>query len=97
MKVTSYPKTKRTRLTGKALSDLKKRVIKRDDNSCQCPFCTGGDFLDPPHHIKFKSRGGSDTEENLILLCNICHGLIHQERMWIEIDGEGTIKFIKRD
>jgi GTPase involved in cell partitioning and DNA repair len=29
------------------------------------------------HHIVPKSRGGSDDESNLIMVCNECHGLAH--------------------
>lgn len=41
-----------------------------------CPHCEWCGRTDRPfqhHHIRFRSAGGSDTLENLILLCDICH------------------------
>lgn len=32
------------------------------------------------HHLVPKSRGGSDSEKNLLALCPACHGLIHSAR-----------------
>lgn len=29
------------------------------------------------HHIVFRSKGGEDTTENLITLCNDCHDGVH--------------------
>ena len=29
------------------------------------------------HHIKYKSRGGSDEVDNLIALCRSCHNKAH--------------------
>ncbi len=74
------------------------QVWDRDDFSCQNPNCSGESFIDSyPHHILSKARGGSDTKENLITLCIECHWQVHQELLNIEIDGEGVIKFIKKD
>lgn len=41
------------------------------------PFCDGRLHL---HHIKYKSRGGSDRAENLVLLCRKHHDDEHQGR-----------------
>ena len=72
------PKTKRIRLKGKKLYDLYERVFERDNYTCQNPDCPGGWQLDKaPHHVIFKSQGGSDTEENLLTLCLYCHGKAH--------------------
>jgi hypothetical protein len=29
------------------------------------------------HHKVFRSHGGSDADENLVLLCKVCHGAVH--------------------
>ncbi|PYV53308.1 MAG: hypothetical protein DMG91_17485 [Acidobacteria bacterium] len=29
------------------------------------------------HHQKFRSRGGADSDENLITLCMRCHSTLH--------------------
>ena len=31
------------------------------------------------HHVKYKSRGGTDEYNNLVALCRICHNLAHEE------------------
>ena len=56
---------------------LMEEVLLRDRYTCQGKDCPGGWFLDPPHHIIFRSQGGSDVEENLITLCRYCHGAKH--------------------
>jgi len=33
------------------------------------------------HHIKYKSRGGTDDISNLIALCRRCHDLAHSEQL----------------
>jgi hypothetical protein len=31
-----------------------------------------------PHHVRFRSRGGDDTDENVVAVCTECHlRLIH--------------------
>jgi len=32
------------------------------------------------HHLVPRSRGGSDSEKNLLTLCPVCHGRIHSAR-----------------
>ena len=67
-------KEKPIRLSRYMLKKLQKEVLIRDNFRCQaCNRYT----LAPPHHIIFKSRGGDDTAENLILLCQKCHALKH--------------------
>lgn len=29
------------------------------------------------HHKVYRSRGGSDREENIVLLCVVCHAAVH--------------------
>ena len=40
--------------------------------------CNCGALATHKHHIVPKSLGGSDRPSNLALLCERCHGLIHQ-------------------
>ena len=88
------PKIRPTRLKGKKLHDLYESVIQRDNVTCQ--KCEERDplKLDPPHHIIYKSRGGSDTHANLILLCRDCHKWVHDNNIEILIDDSGWV-FIK--
>jgi 5-methylcytosine-specific restriction endonuclease McrA len=73
-----YPKNKPIRLHGIKLQDLRASVWERDNWTCQAEDCPGGYPLDSaPHHIKFRSAGGSDTMDNLVTLCIHCHGKEH--------------------
>lgn len=52
-----------------------------ENQTCEGKFlsvdCT---FIDPPHHIRYKSQGGGDNHENLITLCRACHDLVHSNK-----------------
>jgi len=54
-------------------------IFARDGYTCQ--YCgkryPKEDHALHPHHIKFRSQGGSDTEGNLISLCWVCHRKLH--------------------
>jgi len=67
------------RLKGEKLMNLYREVYKRDNGLCvKC-----GTFVEPgtiPHHIIFRSQGGSDTLDNLQTLCLVCHGWAHGRR-----------------
>ena len=48
------------------------------------------------HHVRFKSHGGQDTLDNLILLCPICHADIHAYRLAIiGDDANGVLRFAR--
>ena len=40
------------------------------------------------HHIIFRSRGGSDFEENLITLCHSCHVDLHDDKIHPNFKGK---------
>ena len=63
-------------------------IYARDRHRCTCPVCSRRDVT--PHHVEFRSRGGSDADENLVALCTECHlGLLHQRRIHLEhADGK---------
>lgn len=50
-------------------------ILHRDNYTCQC--CGKKNCRLEVHHIKFKSNGGTDDEENLITLCKECHDGVH--------------------
>ena len=50
-------------------------VLHRDNYTCQC--CGKKNCRLEVHHIKFRSNGGIDDEENLITLCKGCHDGVH--------------------
>jgi 5-methylcytosine-specific restriction endonuclease McrA len=65
------------RLDATTYRQLHRRILERDGWGCQ--VCGTLRNLQV-HHIKFRSRGGSDLEENLITLCVECHAKIHRGR-----------------
>ena len=56
-------------------SSRRSAILHRDNYTCQC--CGKKNCRLEVHHIKFKSNGGTDDEENLITLCKKCHKGIH--------------------
>ncbi|HHT9136796.1 MAG TPA: HNH endonuclease [Candidatus Wunengus sp. YC60] len=56
---------------------VRKRIVKRDNATCQhCGF-TGKSLH--VHHKEFKRNGGTETDDNLVTLCARCHRLEHCE------------------
>ena len=47
------------------------RAMERDHGLCTCPGCSKA--ADHVHHIKYRSHGGGDEEENLTSLCQAHH------------------------
>ena len=56
-------------------SSRREAILHRDHYTCQC--CGKKNCRLEVHHIKFKSNGGTDDEENLITLCEDCHKGVH--------------------
>ena len=67
-------KRPRIRLDPEGYRILRQQVLERDGWRCQA--CGALENLQV-HHIKFRSRTGEDTEENLIALCFSCHSAQH--------------------
>ena len=56
-------------------SSRRSAILHRDNYTCQC--CGKKNCRLEVHHVKFKSDGGTDDEENLITLCEDCHKGVH--------------------
>ena len=56
-------------------SSRREAILHRDNYTCQC--CGKKNCRLEVHHIRFKSDGGTDDEENLITLCEDCHKSVH--------------------
>ena len=56
-------------------SSRRSAILHRDNYTCQC--CGMKNCRLEVHHIKFRSNGGTDDEENLITLCEDCHKGVH--------------------
>jgi len=59
--------------------NVKSYVRNRDNYQCQICKKDVGSIRNEVHHIKWKSTGGSDRPENLILLCEVCHNKVHKK------------------
>ena len=67
------------------------RVFERDGWRCQMPGCRSGSALHS-HHIVFRSHGGSDDDENRLILCHPCHErVVHGGHARIRRDGDGRV------
>ncbi len=58
-------------------------VLARDRFRCTTTGCRSAHFLEV-HHVKPRSRGGSNRAENLVTLCGRCHRFAHE--------GGGTVQ-----
>jgi 5-methylcytosine-specific restriction endonuclease McrA len=64
------PKYPRVRLAPEKYRELCQKVLARDHWRCQNCGCRTNLQV---HHLRFRSRSGDDSEENLITLCYRCH------------------------
>lgn len=58
---------------------IKKSVMARDNNTCQCCKRGGEQYIDilDYHHMLPVFLGGADTVDNGLMLCVACHRLVH--------------------
>lgn len=61
-------KHKRIKLSQKKYKELKQKVLERDK---YCVLC--GAVPTDLHHVKYRSQGGDDSENNCVMLCKDCH------------------------
>lgn len=60
-----------------------RKIRLRDGRVCSNPMC-GRRLGLHAHHIQFRSDGGSTMLGNEILVCTVCHSLIHQGLLALE-------------
>ena len=46
-------------------------IYERDACRCRSPVCSRRDVT--PHHLRFRSQGGGEEQENLASVCTWCH------------------------
>jgi len=69
-------KRRPVRLYGAALKRVCAEVYERDHGQCvNCGHAVPEGTK--PHHVVFKSRGGGDTADNMVMLCVVCHWQVH--------------------
>jgi hypothetical protein len=69
------------------------RALRVRDKGCRFPGCDRQINWSNPHHIIYRSRGGSDKLENLVLLCYFHHRLVH-EGGWQVVKVGREFKFL---
>jgi 5-methylcytosine-specific restriction endonuclease McrA len=68
-------KNARLRLDAESYHQLHRQVLERD--GWRCRACGSMQHLQV-HHQRFRSPLGSDSEDNLIVLCLECHANLHR-------------------
>ena len=62
----------------KGFENVREYVLYRDKHTCQCCQGKSKDKKLNIHHIKQRSKSGSNKQDNLITLCETCHKLYHK-------------------
>ena len=86
-----------TMYEGRARRDptpAQRRELWRRDRHCRFPGCPNAIFVNP-HHIKWwkRDRGRTDLD-NLALLCEHHHHLVHSRTWTLSGDGNGELTFV---
>jgi len=69
-----------------AYATLRAAVLARDGWRCVNPWCRRPKQLEVAH-IVARGRGGPDTAENLITLCQACHRATEDGRLGMRLRG----------
>jgi len=71
--------------------NVKAYVLSRDNYKCQGGLTGCNEKLNV-HHVKFRSRGGSDNPNNLITLCEKHHKQLHEGKIKLNIKKHKELK-----
>ena len=58
-------------------TDLKAKLAALERDNYSCSICGSTEWIEV-HHLKYRSKGGTDNLDNLICLCDICHAKQHE-------------------
>lgn len=86
-------KRKRKAAKDKTWRLVQRDVRARDEWSCRACRKIVGALAGHVHHIRFRSKQGSDTVRNCILVCAECHADIHAYRL--AVVGEDANKVLR--
>ncbi len=86
-----------TMYEGRARRDptpTQRRELWRRDRHCRFPGCTNATFVNP-HHLRWWKRDRGKTDlDNLALLCEHHHHLVHSKAWKMEGDANGELSFV---
>jgi hypothetical protein len=71
-----------------------RRELWRRDRHCRFPGCRNATFVNP-HHLRWWKRDRGTTDlDNLALLCEHHHGLVHSKGWQLSGDANGELTFV---
>ena len=65
-------------------------VDRRDGENCRCCGVWVGETRHH-HHIVYRSQRGTDSTDNLLVLCARCHDAAHRHDVAIEGDADSAV------
>ena len=71
------------------------KALKRRDKSCRFPGCGYARHL-AAHHIRHWIDGGETNADNILMLCNRHHALLHDGHYSIRVHENGKVVFYDR-
>jgi hypothetical protein len=74
-------------------TDAQRRELRRRDRDCRFPSCANATFTNP-HHIKPWKPDGPTDLENLCLLCEYHHHLVHSRDWTLSGSGNEELTFV---
>lgn len=86
MTATPASKAHRKRELARQRAEAYRAVDLRDRGACR--VCGAVSREVHHHHVRYRSLGGRDTPENLLIVCPRCHDDIHSARIRVTGDAE---------
>ena len=68
-----------------------RRALEERDRGCRFPGC-GCQFTEA-HHVKHWADGGETSLRNTLLLCRRHHRAVHEGRVKVSVNSDGTVLF----
>ena len=68
-----------------------RRALEERDRGCRFPGC--GCTFTEAHHVKHWADGGETSLGNTLLLCRRHHRAVHEGRVKVSVNGDGTVLF----
>ncbi len=74
-------------------TDAQRRELRRRDRDCRFPSCTNATFTNP-HHVKPWKPDGPTDLDNLCLLCEYHHHLVHSRNWTLSGNANEELTFV---
>ena len=68
-----------------------RRALEERDRGCRFPGCACR--FTEAHHVKHWADGGETSLRNTVLLCRRHHRTVHEGRVKVSVNGDGTVLF----